>query len=152
MCWWNCWQSAMLKRQECGFRCEEVSQSSISFTLWFWMGEERGEEGWWMDETWMVDECDGWSMLLLKETKSRDAWNFPTPPELWRSSLYTRVQVESLKLQFFGSLILGVDKLSFIVQVLESLSKSKVETPIHDSIRGLITWDCKEHGVKSWMY
>ena len=115
-------------------------------------GGGGGEEEWWMDETWMVDECDGWSMLLLKETKSRDAWNFPTPPELWRSSLYTRVQVESLKLQFFGSLILGVDKLSFIVQVLESLSKSKVETPIHDSIRGLITWDCKEHGVKSWMY
>jgi hypothetical protein len=26
---------------------------------------------------------------------------------------------------------------------------SKVETPIHDSIRELITWECKEHGVKS---
>jgi hypothetical protein len=24
---------------------------------------------------------------------------------------------------------------------------SKVETPIHDSIRELITWECKEHGV-----
>jgi hypothetical protein len=23
----------------------------------------------------------------------------------------------------------------------------KVETPIHDSIRELITWECKEHGV-----
>ena len=25
---------------------------------------------------------------------------------------------------------------------------SKVETPIHDSIRKLVTWECKEHGVK----
>jgi hypothetical protein len=25
----------------------------------------------------------------------------------------------------------------------------KVETPIHDSIRELLTWECKEHGVKS---
>jgi hypothetical protein len=24
---------------------------------------------------------------------------------------------------------------------------SKVETPVHDSIRELITWECKEHGV-----
>jgi len=27
--------------------------------------------------------------------------------------------------------------------------KFKVETPIHDSIRELVTWECKEHGVKS---
>ena len=26
---------------------------------------------------------------------------------------------------------------------------SKVETPIHDSIRELITWECKEHGMNS---
>jgi len=26
---------------------------------------------------------------------------------------------------------------------------TKVETPIHDSIRELVTWECKEHGVKS---
>jgi hypothetical protein len=25
----------------------------------------------------------------------------------------------------------------------------KVETPIHDRIRELVTWECKEHGVKS---
>jgi hypothetical protein len=25
----------------------------------------------------------------------------------------------------------------------------KVETPIHDNIRELITWECKEHGMKS---
>ena len=25
----------------------------------------------------------------------------------------------------------------------------KVETPIHDNIRELVTWECKEHGVKS---
>jgi hypothetical protein len=25
----------------------------------------------------------------------------------------------------------------------------KVETPIHDSIRELLTWECKKHGVKS---
>jgi hypothetical protein len=28
-------------------------------------------------------------------------------------------------------------------------SRVKVETPIHDSIRELVTWECKEHGVKS---
>ena len=27
----------------------------------------------------------------------------------------------------------------------------KVETPIHDNIREFVTWECKEHGVKSWM-
>jgi hypothetical protein len=27
----------------------------------------------------------------------------------------------------------------------------KVETPIHDNIRELVTWECKEHGVKSWV-
>jgi hypothetical protein len=27
----------------------------------------------------------------------------------------------------------------------------KVEEPIHDNIRELVTWECKEHGVKSWM-
>ena len=26
---------------------------------------------------------------------------------------------------------------------------SKVETPIHDNIRALVTLECKEHGVKS---
>jgi hypothetical protein len=25
----------------------------------------------------------------------------------------------------------------------------KVETPIHDNIGELVTWECKEHGVKS---
>ena len=28
---------------------------------------------------------------------------------------------------------------------------NKVETPIHDNIRELITWECKEHGLKSCM-
>jgi hypothetical protein len=27
--------------------------------------------------------------------------------------------------------------------------RTKVETPIHDNIRELVTWECKEHGVKS---
>jgi hypothetical protein len=26
---------------------------------------------------------------------------------------------------------------------------TKVETPIHDNLRELVTWECKEHGVKS---
>jgi hypothetical protein len=25
----------------------------------------------------------------------------------------------------------------------------KVETPIHDNMRELVTWECNEHGVKS---
>jgi hypothetical protein len=25
----------------------------------------------------------------------------------------------------------------------------KIETSIHDNIRELVTWECKEHGVKS---
>jgi hypothetical protein len=28
-------------------------------------------------------------------------------------------------------------------------ASSKVETPIHDNTRELVTWECKEHGVKS---
>jgi hypothetical protein len=27
--------------------------------------------------------------------------------------------------------------------------KFKVETPIHDNTRKLVTWECKEHGVES---
>jgi hypothetical protein len=44
------------------------------------------------------------------------------------------------------------------IQVFSSLIKTKqlffshkVETPIHDNIRELVTWECKEYGVKSWM-
>jgi hypothetical protein len=37
------------------------------------------------------------------------------------------------------------------VLTLMCLIRCKVETPIHDSIRELLTWECKEHGVKSWM-
>ena len=29
------------------------------------------------------------------------------------------------------------------------LGYTKVETPIHDNIRELVTWERKEHGVKS---
>jgi hypothetical protein len=32
---------------------------------------------------------------------------------------------------------------------LRNVSKIKAETPIHDNIRELVTWECKEHGVKS---
>jgi hypothetical protein len=28
-------------------------------------------------------------------------------------------------------------------------TSSKLETPIHDNIRESVTWECKEHGVKS---
>jgi hypothetical protein len=28
-------------------------------------------------------------------------------------------------------------------------TRFKVETPIHDNIRDLVTWECKEHGMKS---
>jgi len=29
------------------------------------------------------------------------------------------------------------------------MATCKVETPIHDNIRELVSWECKEHGVKS---
>ena len=32
-----------------------------------------------------------------------------------------------------------------------SVGRFKVETPIHGIIRELVTWECKERGVKSWM-
>jgi hypothetical protein len=32
---------------------------------------------------------------------------------------------------------------------MDGLKEAKVETPIHDNIRKLVTWECKEHGVKS---
>jgi hypothetical protein len=31
----------------------------------------------------------------------------------------------------------------------EEVIPHNVEIPIHDSIRELVTWECKEHGVKS---
>jgi hypothetical protein len=37
----------------------------------------------------------------------------------------------------------------FITMMLVLFACSKVETPIHDIIRELITWECEEHGVKS---
>ena len=39
--------------------------------------------------------------------------------------------------------------LSYSMRSGAERNMSKVETPIHDSIRELITWECKEHGVKS---
>ena len=33
----------------------------------------------------------------------------------------------------------------------EKITGCKVETPIHDSIKELVAWECKEHEVKSWM-
>jgi hypothetical protein len=35
------------------------------------------------------------------------------------------------------------------VRKAQSFIGTKVETPIHDNIRELVTWECKEHGVKS---
>ena len=29
-----------------------------------------------------------------------------------------------------------------------TINHIKVDTPIHDNIRELVTWECKEHGVK----
>jgi hypothetical protein len=29
------------------------------------------------------------------------------------------------------------------------VANTKVDTPIHDNIKELVTWECKEHGVKS---
>jgi hypothetical protein len=37
---------------------------------------------------------------------------------------------------------------SKLLYVLGSFTP-KVETPIHDSIRELVPWECKEYGVKS---
>ena len=30
-----------------------------------------------------------------------------------------------------------------------AVREAKVETPIHDNTKELVTWECKEHGVKS---
>jgi hypothetical protein len=52
---------------------------------------------------------------------------------------------EVLALSFFFS------KISFVrsSKALDFKQVAKVETPIHDNIRELVTWECKEHGVKS---
>jgi hypothetical protein len=46
-----------------------------------------------------------------------------------------------------------LDELIFLMYFYLSSSIAppmpKVETPIHDNVRGLATWECKEHGVKS---
>jgi hypothetical protein len=39
--------------------------------------------------------------------------------------------------------------LEFSIVLPTSPPSTKVETPIHDNIRELVTWECKEHGVKS---
>jgi hypothetical protein len=36
-----------------------------------------------------------------------------------------------------------------LVVMKGNCSLIKVEIPIHDNIRELVTWECKEHGVKS---
>jgi hypothetical protein len=35
----------------------------------------------------------------------------------------------------------------YLVQCSLRTNYTKVETPIHDNIRELVTWECKEHGV-----
>jgi hypothetical protein len=50
-------------------------------------------------------------------------------------------QASSLKILSFSKDQQGIqDWLNYL---------SKVKTPIHDNIRELVTWECKEHGVKS---
>jgi hypothetical protein len=45
----------------------------------------------------------------------------------------------------FGDIICGM----YLKSMKENLEDRKVETPIHDSIRELVTWECKEHEVES---
>jgi hypothetical protein len=40
-------------------------------------------------------------------------------------------------------------RVSMLMMQSECFLSCKVQTPIHDSIRELVTWECKEHGVKS---
>jgi hypothetical protein len=42
-----------------------------------------------------------------------------------------------------------VDGFPLIFSLIHIKEITKVETPIHDNIRELVTWECKEHGVKS---
>jgi hypothetical protein len=35
----------------------------------------------------------------------------------------------------------------YVAPVVATSAPHKVETPIHDSIRELVTWECKEHGM-----
>jgi predicted peroxiredoxin len=41
--------------------------------------------------------------------------------------------------------------MSFLLSFSSATTSSRVETPIYDNIRELVTWQCKEHGVKSCM-
>ena len=40
-------------------------------------------------------------------------------------------------------------ELVVIVGPLLTMDKFKVETPIHDNIGEMVTWECKEHAMKS---
>ena len=48
-----------------------------------------------------------------------------------------------------GCKLCPIDDFREEVEVRDVSIASKVETPIHDIIRELVTWECKEHGVKS---
>jgi hypothetical protein len=37
----------------------------------------------------------------------------------------------------------------YLVNHVTKETSYKVETPINDNIKELVTWECKEHGVKS---
>jgi hypothetical protein len=49
----------------------------------------------------------------------------------------------------FPFMKMAISKNFEAVKVSGAESQCKVETPIDDSIRELVNWECKEHGVKS---
>jgi hypothetical protein len=43
-------------------------------------------------------------------------------------------------------------RVSMLMMQSECFLSCKVQTPIHDSIRELVTWECKEHGVRGGLH
>jgi hypothetical protein len=45
--------------------------------------------------------------------------------------------------------VIEIPKTIFDGGKFSTIFDTKVETPVYDSIRELVSWECKEHGVES---
>jgi hypothetical protein len=79
----------------------------------------------------------------VRELQDTFGFTIETRSRKWNS----RAEMKSCTKRIFDGSHFGV--VMELAVVMSYGRTCKVETPIHDSIRELVTCECKEHGVKS---
>jgi hypothetical protein len=110
----------------------------------------------------LFQQCCGIALVICNSAHLRK--RTAMLPTAWASGFWVRREEDKPSspchtLSFFSKLyflpsLLKAQSLRPVVlsagpyyRVVHQVLGDKVETPIHDSIRELITWECKEHGV-----